>query len=73
MNYSINCELSENIKKNITKWLNNTLLEYMEEECDEVFIEYILVMIINNKTMKEISIELEAFIGENACSELALR
>lgn len=72
MDYLINFDLNENEKNEISKWLSEILLEYFDE-CDDVFIEYILVMIINGKTMYEISNDLEALIGEPACSELALR
>lgn len=72
MDYHIERDLNENEKLSISNWLKNSLLEYMDE-CDDVFLEYVMVMILNGKTMSEISTDLEAFIGEPACSNLALR
>jgi hypothetical protein len=72
MDYSNGRDLTENEKSQISSWLKEALLEYMDE-CDDVFLEYVMVMILNGKSMSEISADLEAFIGEPACSELALR
>lgn len=72
MDYSIQRDLNEQEKLYISNWLKNSLLEYMDE-CDDVFLEYVVVMILNGKTMLEISTDLEAFIGQPACSNLASR
>ncbi len=67
MDYSNQRDLSEDEKKYLQSWLKESL-----ELADDVFLEYIIVMIQNGKTMAEIGTDLEAFIGDNA-SEFALR
>jgi hypothetical protein len=72
MDYQNDRDLTEQEKSHISSWLKESLLEYTDE-CDDVFLEYVLVMVLNGKSMSEISSDLEAFIGEPACSNLALR
>ena len=72
MEFANTRELSEEDKEQINAWLGTTLSKVMGES-DDVFIEYVMVMIVNGKTMQEISVDLEAFVGEPACSEFALR
>ena len=72
MDFSNTRELSDDDKEKITNWLTTYLSKVMEES-DDVFLEYVMVMIVNGKTMQEISVDMEAFIGEPACTEFALR
>jgi hypothetical protein len=72
MEFANTRELTGEDKDAINAWLGTTLTKVMGES-DDVFIEYVMVMIINGKTMQEISVDLEAFVGEPACSEFALR
>lgn len=65
-------DLTEDEKEDLSKWMKEKLTEAMGE-CDDVFLQYMMVMVQNGKTMQEISTDLEAFVGEPACSEFALR
>jgi hypothetical protein len=72
MEYANTRELPDEDKDKINEWLSETLTKAMGES-DDVFVEYVMVMIVNGKTMEQISADLEAFIGEPACVEFALR
>ena len=63
---------SDSEKAQISDWIKSTL-ESMDVECDDVFGQYVLVMVIGKKTMAEISSELEAFIGHPECNDFAVR
>ena len=68
MDYSVKSTLDENARKEISTWIKQTLDE-MEVENDDVFIQYIMVMISGGKTMHEVSVELEAFLGNPECEQ----
>ena len=72
MEFAYTRELSEEEKEKINSWLSETLLKVVGES-DEVLMEYVMVMILNSKTMGEISDDLEAFVGTPTNSEFALR
>jgi hypothetical protein len=67
MDYGVQSTLGEDDKKAISTWIKSTLDE-MEVENDDVFVQYILVMISSGKPMGEISAELEAFLGTPECN-----
>ncbi len=64
--------LSEETKAVVAAWINTTLND-MSVECDDVMVQYVLVMINGGKTMQEISVELDAFIGKPECDQFALK
>ena len=66
-------ELTDDEKANLTEWMKVQLTEAMGDSCDAVFLEYVMVMVINGKTMAEIGADLEAFIGKPACTEFSKR
>ncbi len=72
MNFSNTKPLGDLQKDSIKLYVKNSLIEIMGE-CDDVVLEYVMVMIINGKTMEQISNELETFVGEPACSDFAKR
>lgn len=59
-------------KEQISEWLKEKVRLFLDED-DEVFLEYIIVMISNGKTMGEIKAELMTFIGEEGSEELSER
>ena len=63
MEYANTRELPDEDKDKINEWLSETLTKAMGES-DDVFVEHVMVMIVNGKTMEQISADLEAFIGE---------
>lgn len=72
MDYASTKPLGDQEKETVKSFVKNSLTNLMGE-CDDVFLEYVMVMILNGKTMGQISAELDAFIGEPACSTFALR
>ena len=72
MEYSVQNSLSEESKTEISAWIKDALDEISVEN-DDVFIQYILVMISSGKTMREISVELEAFLGNPESNEFVLK
>lgn len=59
-------------KSSIVEWLREQLKTCLDED-DEVFLEYITVMISNGKAMGEIKVELLAFLGEEGSEKLSQR
>lgn len=65
-------DFSDEDKATATAWVKKTLGD-MSLENDDIFVQYIIVMISSGKSMSEISTELEAFMGDQESSDFALR
>ena len=63
MDFSLQTSLSEDGKKEVGEWIKTTL-ESMAVDCDDVFVQYVMVMVTGAKTMEEMASELEAIIGQ---------
>ena len=72
MDYSFTKTFSESQRAKIGSWVQGKLIEIIGE-CDEVFLEYVMVMVANGKTMGQIRGELVAFIGEESSTDFSLR
>lgn len=68
LNYFLKNGLSEDNKSTISAWIKGAL-DAIAVESDDVFVQYIMVMVNSGKTMSEISVELEAFLGNPECAE----
>lgn len=62
--------LSDEQRKQSSIWIRSKLQEMMGES-DDTFVEYITIMLGNQKTMAEIAKELEAFMGETDAKNFA--
>lgn len=62
LDYCLQGTFSEDDKSVVSNWIKKEL-DDMAVENDDVFVQYIMVMISSGKTMGEISGELEAFLG----------
>lgn len=63
MDYKFDGSLDE-CKPLINKWTRDKLLEMQGEAPEDLFIDYIVVMIGNKKSMQELTDELKDFFGE---------
>eukprot|EP01041_Mallomonas_annulata_P011060 gene11060-23121_t len=70
MEYAYLKSFSDVQKPIITKWVKDKLTE-VTGDCDDVFLEYVMVMVANKKTMKQIGDDLIAFVGDDASNEFA--
>jgi hypothetical protein len=65
MSYCFNGEWNEKTKGAVDKWLRDKLLSIQNEPPDDLFVEYIMIMIGNRKSLEEMSKELKDFFGED--------
>ena len=63
--YSYTSPLTDEIKSQIIQWMKQKHLEMTHEEAEDLFIEYIIIMIGNGKSMEEISKELKELMGDD--------
>jgi hypothetical protein len=72
LNYSFLGEWSSSTKDLVGKWVKQKLTLVQDGEAPEdLFLEYIIVMIGNGKKMQELSHELQDFIGEQKAIDFA--
>ena len=72
LNYSFLGEWSASTKDLVGKWVKQKLTLVQDGEAPEdLFLEYIIVMIGNGKKMQELSHELQDFIGEQKAIDFA--
>lgn len=72
LNYSFLGEWSVSTKDVVGKWVKQKLTLVQDGEAPEdLFLEYIIVMIGNGKKMQELSHELQDFIGEQKAIDFA--
>ena len=72
LNYSFLGEWSTSTKDLVGKWVKQKLTLVQDGEAPEdLFLEYIIVMIGNGKKMQELSHELQDFIGEQKAIDFA--
>ncbi len=64
MNYIFAGNWNEEVKGTICSWIKEKLTKMMPEPPEDLFLEYILIMIGNGKNMDEISHELRDFFGD---------
>ena len=72
MEYSFKYSFTATQRNELTEWVREKLTE-MTGDCDDVFLEYVMVMVANGKMMGQISEELVAFVGEPSSTEFARR
>lgn len=65
MDFKFSGDWGEENKATATQWIKEKLTELQGEAPEDLFLEYILVMIGNGKSMEEISNELKDFVGED--------
>lgn len=65
LDFSFQGEYTGIDKTKITSWIKDKLTALQGEEPEDLFLEYVNVMIFNKKTMNEISNELKDFVGED--------
>lgn len=70
MDYFYSKPFTDVQKRDVTNFIKSKLTE-ITGDCDEVFLEYVMVMISNGKTMAQISSELVAFVGDSASQEFS--
>ena len=72
LNYSFTGEWNGATKDSVGKWVKQKLTVVQDGEAPEdLFLEYIIVMIGNGKRMQELSHELQDFIGEKKANDFA--
>ena len=72
LNYSFTGDWNGETKESVGKWVKEKLTVIQDGEAPEdLFLEYIIVMIGNGKRMQELSHELQDFIGEESANDLA--
>lgn len=65
MNFSYKGDWNENYKRAATGWIREQLTILQSEPPEDLFLDYIIVMIGNEKSMTEIAHELKDFFGED--------
>lgn len=72
LNYSFTGEWNSATKDSVGRWVKQKLTVVQDGEAPEdLFLEYIIVMIGNGKRMQELSHELQDFIGEKKANDFA--
>ena len=72
LNYSFTGDWDGATKESVGKWVKEKLTVVQDGEAPEdLFLEYIIVMIGNGKKMQELSHELQDFIGEKSANDFA--
>ena len=72
LNYSFTGDWTGSTKESVSKWVKQKLTIVQDGEAPEdLFLEYIIVMIGNGKRMQELSHELQDFIGEKSANDFA--
>ena len=72
MEYKFTKPLSDDVKSKLTSYIQSSIAALVGE-CDDVFVEYVMVMVSKQKTMEEIAMDLEAFIGPDDSLQFAQR
>lgn len=72
MDVSLTQSLDEQQKSALSSFVKEELSKIIDE-CDDVIVDYVMVMIYNGKTMQAISSDLEEFVEEPHRSNFALR
>ena len=65
MDFAYRGDWGDQNKAKTTAWIKEKLTEIQGDAPEDLFIEYVLVMVGNGKTMSEISNELKDFVGED--------
>lgn len=72
LNYSFTGDWDGATKESVGNWVKEKLTVVQDGEAPEdLFLEYIIVMIGNGKKMQELSHELQDFIGEKSANDFA--
>lgn len=72
LNYSFTGDWDAATKESVGKWVKEKLTVVQDgEPPEDLFLEYIIVMIGNGKKMQELSHELQDFIGEKSANDFA--